>query len=738
LANPGCGNLQRGGGYEESMHVVRRLSLLLTAFTLGIAVLLGALNSRPTVSANAARLLAASTHYFDSTVVLARGSRPRGVLGDQLAISLGYLERLRLGLGSPFRLVDEALVDPRLDHQRRARVAWALLGRLRRGDSYFIDPSVLDGFGPWSADGHGATGAAHVALIERAIRSASDPRAGELAVRLAYPIAAASGAISGSATGIATEVAALLRDRALAEGDVRDVLSDANEMRRSVLDLISERRAMHSLRVEQPSLAPLSSDLQIEAMEAVPSLVAAIDTLDRVRATPTAGPHASLLNSYFASELDNLGALQPSLAQVGVTLGTRMHSDIRATNEETLVAGYARSLSENDSMRRANTLAILASAVALRTVAQSEPWFPGDGGPDAGDLNAEFGLADVTFTRGVPRAWRPYYMRELQLALRDLQRVLPGFSPNGLHVRFSNEVLRDSALAMHEPRTRTLQLSISTSAGTLAHELSHDLDWQAARRLYSDGTGYSTDRAMQEHSGPLAASVKGLAAARLVRSSGGGEASTAASARPAELFARGSDWFIATVLAQQGRSNGFLSAAEDGLLTGYAAGVPAALGSAGTESLLSAISEMTYLPDSIRDGFEAQWSEPQNVDPSLLVRRVMETPLQLHRGLPPQNFAAGIMATTHVDACVADRSGAIKARQHLMMLAIDARARGIAAHWTRRRSLTGRQDDRDRLREAIRSALVAELGSALSNQGFVPLVPGIFRSGAAICSNIAP
>ena len=79
LANPACGNLQRGGGYEESMHVVRRLSLLLTAFTLGIAVLLGALNSRPTVSANAARLLAASTHYFDSTVVLARGSVARAI-----------------------------------------------------------------------------------------------------------------------------------------------------------------------------------------------------------------------------------------------------------------------------------------------------------------------------------------------------------------------------------------------------------------------------------------------------------------------------------------------------------------------------------------------------------------------------------------------------------------------------------------------------------------------------------
>src|SRR5256885_7012387 len=47
------------------------------------------------------------------SIVLARNARPRGIRGDELTISLGYLERLRLGLGSPFRLVDEALNDPR-------------------------------------------------------------------------------------------------------------------------------------------------------------------------------------------------------------------------------------------------------------------------------------------------------------------------------------------------------------------------------------------------------------------------------------------------------------------------------------------------------------------------------------------------------------------------------------------------------------------------------------------------
>ena len=239
------------------MQVVRRLSLLVSALTLGVAVLLGVVSSRPAVSANAARSLATATHYFDSTAVLARAARPRGIRGDELAIAFGYLERLRLGLGSPFRLVDEALVDPRLDHTFQNRVAWALLGRLRRGDSYVVDPASFEGLGPWTPGGHGATGAAHVAFIERAVRSASDPRAGELAVRLAYSIESAKGAISSSAVGIAAQAAALVRDRALAEADVRDLLGDANETHEDVMQLVVDRRASRAFRVEQPALAPL-------------------------------------------------------------------------------------------------------------------------------------------------------------------------------------------------------------------------------------------------------------------------------------------------------------------------------------------------------------------------------------------------------------------------------------------------------------------------------------------------
>src|SRR3954462_14514965 len=107
------------------MDVVRRFSLLLTASLLGVAVLLGWVPPPPPMSASSASQLGAATAYFDSTIVLARNSRPRGARGDALTVGLGYLERLRIGLGSPFRLVDQALHDSRIDPQLGRRVTWA-------------------------------------------------------------------------------------------------------------------------------------------------------------------------------------------------------------------------------------------------------------------------------------------------------------------------------------------------------------------------------------------------------------------------------------------------------------------------------------------------------------------------------------------------------------------------------------------------------------------------------------
>src|SRR5690606_34775833 len=74
------------------------------------------------------------------------GERFTGGLVDREALEAvraGYVERLRLGLGSPFRLIDFALADPRLDPAARRSVANALLEMTLAGRIYEIDPGVL-------------------------------------------------------------------------------------------------------------------------------------------------------------------------------------------------------------------------------------------------------------------------------------------------------------------------------------------------------------------------------------------------------------------------------------------------------------------------------------------------------------------------------------------------------------------------------------------------------------------
>ena len=736
------------------MNVVRRTSVLITAVLLAIALVAGGLGNRRTVSANVARELGRATGYFDSTIALARWSQPKGPRGDQLAIELGYLERLRAGVGDPFRLVDEALADTRLSATTRQLVGWAILGRLRRGDAYVIDSAVLDGIGPWSTEGVGATGARHLELIERAVENASDPRAGELAVRLAYLLAAANGSISPNAIQTATDVAALVRDRALATSDVHDLLADANDQKTDVLEELSARRASRSFAVEQPGLAPLSSKWQVEAMAAVPALVRAIDTLDRwvdskapergrSRATsPVIGP-------YFAARLLELAGDRPPTAQVVVTLGGYASALDGASNEESLIAAEARAAFGHDSSTRASAMAVLSSAVAVRTLAQAAPWFEGMPGPTAADMITEFGLSSVTFARSVPSAWRPYYLRELQGGLRDMQRVFPIQSFAGLSIRFGTDPLRDSALALHDPRTRTLQLSIATSGGTLAHELSHDIDWQASRRMFASGGGYNSDRVVREQTGALASSLRSLGEARPFRPfSGAGSAPP--SGRPAELFARGTDWFIASVLAQQGRMNGFLSAIGDGSLAGYAAGAPAAVGSAATTSLVSAIEAMAYVPDSVRASFEATWADPGSIDPTLLVRRVLDAPLSWRGATAGLNALDGFFPSTPLELCIDVDSPEVQARKDLLIEAVNARARGVALRRARSRPWAGRAPWASSLLglapwspglgehvvDGIRGAIVSSLVTVLPAQGVLPLTPPTFRSSAASCSII--
>src|SRR5690606_1997206 len=90
-----------------------------------------------------------------------------GAVDDEAVVAVGYLERLRLGLGSPLRLADYALADPRLDASARERLAWAILRRTLEQKSYEIDPAALSRMSV--AAGGVASGQAHLRLITDAI-----------------------------------------------------------------------------------------------------------------------------------------------------------------------------------------------------------------------------------------------------------------------------------------------------------------------------------------------------------------------------------------------------------------------------------------------------------------------------------------------------------------------------------------------------------------------------------------
>jgi hypothetical protein len=739
----------------------RRFSLLLTASLLAVVATAGWLRARPEMSGDAAAHMRQAVAYYDSLVVLERPASNPARITPATAIALGYLERLRLGLGSPFRLADFALADPRLDDSTRARVAWAILARLRRGDAYVIDPVVADGF-----DEH-ALGASHVALIQRAIESAGDPRAGELTVRLAYSLAAGEQTVSDQSDVVAAQIAALVRDRALAQADLRDLLRAADLQHLDPLAELVRRRRARSLVVEHPSAEPLDDQLQSDALAAVPRLLDSIRALDHSTRSAEALPSeasAPLLGAAASWRLVVTGATQPPESPVAVTvrthrtqlLGVELPPAIESArtqfvsssvNAETLAGSYDMLLASGDTARAAGALAVLGAATSLRAMAQELPWFSGSPAPSVSDLRAEFGLAGVSFDRDVRRDWQPYYLRMIGTSLRDLQRVLSGLSVAGLRIAVAAGGLPDTILALHDPATRTIRMSIFSSSGTLAHELAHDLDWQAARSLYA-GSGYSTDRAVREQRGPLAASMRDLAAARVAR-----RGAPPTEERPAEVFARSVDWLVAVSLAREGRSDGYLSAVQDAALTGYTTVSPAAMILGGARPLVDAVQEMTYLPESVRDGFLAQWADARTVDPYLLVRHILSVQLPRRRiTLIPSLFDDDPLRLTSKGPTVCADLGALgpelRARQSLLDMALDARALGLVRMRARWFILDGRPGWAssvlgvppwspalgDLAVRRVRAALVGQLDAARGGDQLRFALPSIFRPSASTCS----
>ena len=623
------------------------------------------------------------------------------------AISALYLERLRLGLGSPFRLIDQALRDPALDEKWAAELGEALLARTMMGDAYWPRPTALDLVA-------GGRGAQHQAIIDSVVASHPDPRVGELAVRLAYRLASASGAVSVRAPEIATAAAAQSRDRVLSMRDARSLFAAADRDGLNRLTLMKIWRTTRKFEVERPVIVPLSARAEADAVESLPALVARIESVSDSAAPITEARtlHGKAIERGRNDALPNRMAAvaaardMPPLAAIMIAIRgysgpmrngwdsdrlTRIRFVERASNEETLAAEYALLTAHAAEDVPEADASVLTAAVALRPFAQERAWLPGETAPSSRDLQARFGVT-VTYDAGARPNWRPFFQRTLEFALLDMRRVLPGFDPRGLRVHFGISPLGDRALALHDPIRRTIYFPPASHSGVMAHEFAHDLDWQAAKRAYG-GTGwYRTDHALRQSVDKLAGALRQMASATRPDSA---NAPMTGSARPTEVLARNVDWFVSASLAREGRVNGHLSAAQDPVLTGYASAITPEAARDGGSATLRALDGLTSIPDVTRSWFSELFGEDRRLSVHEAVRRVLEAPIDRinlggRRTLGPWNSKSldedmssmiGKGSWTCFVESFAGSADDIGTVHAVVQYAAESRARGVLRQW---------------------------------------------------------
>jgi hypothetical protein len=698
------------------------------------ALVLAACGSGPrSLGPDVKRGLALGARYAQRITVAGRTGTP----DNASTLALGYLERVRLGLGSPFRTADYALHDPRLGDEVRQPLAWAILSRTLVGDAYRVDPAALDGIGSSPAGFQAGAGRYHLELIEGAIQQAGDPRAGELAVRLAYSLAAAEGSVWRRAPGVVAQAAALVRDRELARADALRLLQAARREGVDPLELMVRWRAGRRFAVEAPRLAELPASVEREALELAPPIALAIrqlaPRLAGVESTRTpAGPGSTpLLGPAAARRLLQLADSIPGPPETPVVVALGVHAaeilapadlsqDERTERErmladavdaERFTAHLDLALDHRGEGDAGLASARLGVATALRSYAQEEVWFPGFGGPSARELADHFGIA-VSFDGKVPQEWRPYFRRMLGQSLEDLQRVMPAMDFRGLRVRFGPDPLGPEALALHDPRRRIIYLPPASGAGTIAHELAHDLDWQGARRLYGVRGGYATDIASRHARDPLASSVSGLST--LPTPGRREQYRLSHLRRPAEAFARNVEWFVANALARDGIMDGYLSSVQDEVLTGYGSVQPPELTGAAGRALVEILDQVAPVYRETRDWYLQAYGPARVLGPFDLLRRVLETSVAgdaAHAGAgrlqtpaaadstqPPADGYPAVAAfgfdavqrsrlagLAAIDAWACAAPGAMydrdmeTRRRDLVALAAAARARGLAA-----------------------------------------------------------
>ena len=714
-------------------------------------------------------------------------------LGDAGARALLYLERAQLGLGSPFRLAERAASDALLPVELRRPVAWALLGRAARGEGYRVDPAALSESPDLWRLGAITDGAELRDMIDSVIARAPSARTGELAVRIGLALARSERLVTSRVVESGVAAAALTRDRRLAREDAVRLLKAAASARGSVtadsdaLALLERWRRERRLASERPLLAddlrpdqavaaqigermlldlrrrsaqryastapasPVRSDsisadttivvapVLTEPAVGCPVSEAELGCRAAARLADEEAERRMRPDSYvtitlggFRSTITTEDALFPDSAVVANESVLVRRLAARARTADALAIEWTRlraTLPPDAPARRRLAALVHSVALAARPFAQA-PVVNFETARDvesvADALRLRTGLGRIAFDRGMPAAWRVPALRDLESAIADLRLALPAFTLDGLAVRIGSSPKGDLALALHEPSTRTIFLPPASAGGTVAHELAHDLDWQAARTQLGLRGTYATDRAARLGTEPLATAVRGLAATRTRAGRRPVEE------RPAELFARSADWFVAAMLAREGRMNGVLSSVQDLDLPGFAGATAPMPGTGSADATLEALSRVTPISPTAAQWFHSRFGSKATRPALSVVRLVAEatpswgaertlTSLGLPVGLSdraPGGTAGGrVPATCPLEPW----------QRRLLWVSADARARGLLRMQAARSAVAGwnswqarailgapwrlepSQPSQDRLRDAYLRAALREL-----------------------------
>jgi hypothetical protein len=634
------------------------------------------------------------------------------------AISAGYLARARLGLGSPFRLAEYALRDPRLDPASRRLTAWALLASTSDRRGSVVDPAAL-----------GDHGASHLNAIDQSIREAAEPRSGELAVRLAYQLAEAERSVPRATRRAADRAAAILRDREQARRDVARLLDESRSAGKDPMANLMRWRRERRFGVEKPLGGPDAVATEDAAMRLLPSVMA------RVRLAAAARPDSQpalepVLSARAARALLRLAdsinppprpgivipvrQLVPEYRRLsGTTAAERRRLErfaAGARDEERFAAEHALAAAElgTPTARAALAFTALETAVSMATQGQERVWHAGNAGPDEVELQWRYGLESVEFSPRIPDPWRPYLLYALDGALADWSAVFPASTLRGVRIWFGAEGVPPRALAIHSPRTRHVRLPAETGLGNLAHELAHELDRAESERRYDAPHRYATDDAVSRgRQDAFAAASRGILVPPTEGPNAGQTPEWDYLSRPAEIFARNVDWYVASALADRGRMNGDLSTVQDELLSGFGNVDHVAAVDSAAEALVQTLLLMVPMPRADLRRFAARYSPALTPRPGTLAEGITRAPRLVEGRFPADSAgrerfledarrdiqrvrrAAAAARLTHArcgDGLTLPRGLAPTpaARQELIRVAEDAGVRLVVHHYASR------------------------------------------------------